>query len=70
VRSYLELNAVLPQVCRVALVRLPHRAKLLLQVRRTAFVRYSPALVRDRRLAAPVFLVPAVVVFTPVVVLP
>jgi hypothetical protein len=28
-----KLNAVLPQVCRAALVRLPHRAKLLLQVR-------------------------------------
>jgi len=31
--SHLELNAVLPQVCRAALLRLPHRAKLLLQVR-------------------------------------
>ncbi len=30
---YLELNAVLPQVGRAALVRLPHRAMLLLQVR-------------------------------------
>jgi len=30
--SYSQLNAVLPQVCRAALVRLSHRAKLLRQV--------------------------------------
>jgi hypothetical protein len=31
--SYSQLNAVLPQVWRAALVRLSHRSKLLLQVR-------------------------------------